>query len=1744
MSPSDDRQFQYDVFISYSTNSNRHGWVTAFVEELQAGLKGQLPAERPPRIWWDVNRIEEDGPLTTQIGEAVSASRILLIILSPDYVNSKWCREERQIFLQQLPDPRVEKRVWLVDLGTVDLPDRPIEFNDLRGWHFYTETRPYGFGNRETLGSPKPNVDNPTHGPFFSRIAKLSTRLGRRLNPSKGTQSTQPTSQKRVYLAQAADDVEEVRDDVAEALAPHVTVVPPVGATPPTTPESWNAATEQWLAQADLFVQLVGSECGPFIPGTQIQPVPDQFHRAKARQVPLFIWRTPQVPGALDSALQPVRDAAAFCGTIPEFCHEIVKKVSASTTPRAEVTISAGNGKTAFVHARVEDLPLAEEVRTQLSSRGRTVWPPAVAGSPAEIRRQVAERVGLCDALVLVSGGETGLWLDETNRQLPRHLAERLHRRQDQLAILEVETSLRQSPASIPGVAEAQRTRVCESDPTARQRGIAAWIERVDQAQPTLIEGLPPVTSQPYPGLRAFEPEESGLFFGRDRQIEEILDHLKEHRFLAVVGSSGCGKSSLVKAGVIPALQGGALGDRGSDWRVVTFTPGQTPLANLAEALLQTGLLEGRWSHNAAGCGQLTATLGRNDQALVDVIQSLRLPPHTNLLVVVDQFEEVFRLGRQETAEMQKFVRLLLATKAHGATPIHLMLTMRSDFLGDCRRFEGLPEALNGGQYLCPKMERDEIRQAIERPAEVCGARVEDTLTIRLINDSESNSDQLPLVQHVLGRIWIAARDREQREQHDQRLAPQELRLVDYIAVGELAVEPVPQGAEGGNTTPRVSTTTLHDNALSRHCDEAYRELADSTAESRDLGPGHRPSPQQKLAQRLFCGLAELGNSGQYIRRPRTLQELAEFAGCLVDELRPVADVFRQAGRTFLRSPTKKPEQQLDAKDVLDVSHEALLRQWVRLAGLATGSDDRVGMEGWLGDEESHRREYLRLADAAERQAKAGWLRNPELDSLEKWWQQFLPHKAWCNAVVPHSYEKTNRFRLGSLAQSETEQQQREHEAQQELIRARNDAQRQKANVVFISLLCLVGFLTAGLAGRWYQQARQKEREAIQAANEATDERTKAEDQRKTALAQKQRAEQLVYANTLANAQRAWSDGKVELARQYVDAAQWNLRGWEHDYLYTQIYQSKTTFRGHNRPVSSVAYSPDGTRIVSGSYDDTLKVWDVATGQATQTLSGHKGPVLCVAVSPNGARIVSGSWDNTLKVWDAATAQVTLTLIGHTDRVNSVAYSPDGTRIVSGSEDKTLKVWDSATGQATLTLTGHEASVLGVEYSPDGTRIVSGSGDQTLNVWNAATGQAAQTLTGHKGPVRCVDFSPNGTRIVSGSSDHTLKVWDAATGQATLTLSGHTGPVESVAYSPDKTRIVSGSEDKTLKVWDAATGQATLTLTGHLQSVGSVAYSSDGTRIVSGSEDKTLKVWNAAIGHDALTLTGHTDEFTSVGFSPQGTRIVSGSGDNSLKVWDAATGQATLTLTGHTDFIRSVAYSPDGTRIVSGSEDKTLKVWDAATGKATLTLTGHTRGINSVAYSPDGTRIVSGSWDQTLKVWNTVTGQVTLTLTGHETPVFGVAYSPNGTRIVSGNGNGTLQVWDAVTGQARLTLTGHDAEVTSVAYSPDGTWIVSGSGDKTLKVWDASTGQSTHTLTGHEARVTSVAYSPDGTRIVSGSSDNTLKVWDAATGQATLTLTGHTDRVTSVAYSPDGTRVVSGSWDKTLKVWDGSSIQE
>jgi energy-coupling factor transporter ATP-binding protein EcfA2 len=454
------------------------------------------------------------------------------------------------------------------------------------------------------------------------------------------------------------------------------------------------------------------------------------------------------------------------------------------------------------------------------------------------------------------------------------------------------------------------------------------------------------VQTNPFPGLRPFEADENHLFFGRDGQSDEILRRLRRNRFLAVVGTSGSGKSSLIRAGLLPLLYGGFMTRAGSRWRVAIFRPGSDPIGNLALALNAHDVLEKGNDGDIPHVLITETTLRRSALGLINVLRQARLPSQENLLVVVDQFEELFRFkqsvqGQHSEDDSAAFVKLLLEAARQNELPSYVVITMRSDFLGDCAQFRDLPEAGNEGLYLIPRMTRDQRREAITGPVAVGGTQISPRLVNRLLNEVGDNPDQLPTLQHALMRTW------DYWSQHHEAGEPLDFR--HYEAIGGMA------------------------EALSRHADEAYFEL---------------PSDRHRaLAEKLFKSLTEKGPDNREIRRPMRLQDLCAIAEADEAEVIAVIESFRHSGRSFLMPPA---DVALDADSLIDISHESLIRGWHRLTDWVAGEALSAGI-------------YRRTAETAvlHKEGKAGLWRDPDLQVALGWREQTRPNRAWAQRYHP-----------------------------------------------------------------------------------------------------------------------------------------------------------------------------------------------------------------------------------------------------------------------------------------------------------------------------------------------------------------------------------------------------------------------------------------------------------------------------------------------------------------------------------------------------------------------------------------------------------------------------------------------------------------------------------------------------------------------------------------------------------------------
>jgi WD40 repeat protein len=577
---------------------------------------------------------------------------------------------------------------------------------------------------------------------------------------------------------------------------------------------------------------------------------------------------------------------------------------------------------------------------------------------------------------------------------------------------------------------------------------------------------------------------------------------------------------------------------------------------------------------------------------------------------------------------------------------------------------------------------------------------------------------------------------------------------------------------------------------------------------------------------------------------------------------------------------------------------------------------------------------------------------------------------------------------------------------------------------------------------------------------------------------------------------------------------------------------------GHADWVSSVSWSPDGERLVSGSKDSTLKLWK-ADGTLLRNMPSHMAGVYSVSFSPNGQLIASASEDKTVKLW-SRNGDLLNTLTGHQDAVSSVSFSSDGQMLASASWDNTVKLW-STDGALLKTLQGHTDRVLGVSISPDGQLIASASRDQTIILWRR-DGTFIKSWKAHNNAITSISFSPDSQMIASTSADTTAKLW-RRDGELVRTLNEHNAWVVNVAFSQNgqgreanesRWVMATASADNTVKLWNPD-GTMLETLRGHGNFVQGVSFSPDGETIASASADNTIKLW-ARDSRMRRALKGFEDSVNQVIFSSDGKMIATASDDQTVKLWDTQ-GILLKAWRGHNAPVTSVSFSPDGELLVSSSEDHTVKLWNRD-GTLVNTLQGHREAVKSVGFSPDGKWVVSGSNDKTVKLWRS-DGTLVRTLQGHEGEVRAVSFSPDGELIASASEDKTVKIWRR-NGKLVTTLKDHQGAVNAVSFSPDGKLLASAGSDGKVNVWSQTSWGWNHKPLSplkHNGAVNAVSFSPDGKLLASASEDKTVNLW-SRNGNLIKSLEGHNQEVFGLSFSPDSQLIASASEDRTVILWN------
>ncbi len=1170
-----------------------------------------------------------------------------------------------------------------------------------------------------------------------------------------------------------------------------------------------------------------------------------------------------------------------------------------------------------------------------------------------------------------------------------------------------------------------------------------------------------PEPENPYKGLRAFRVTDAPDFFGREKLVEKLLVRLRETselaRFLAVVGPSGSGKSSVVKAGLIPALWRGDL--PGSErWFIVEVVPGPRPLDELEVALTRLATQKS---------GNLREQLERDKNGLLRVAGLILPEDGSELAIVIDQFEEIFTLVEDE-AMRTHFLDLIYTAVTDRRSRVRVIVTLRADFYDRPLHYPEFGELMRNRMETVLPLSAKELEAAIIKPAERVGVSFESGLVATITSEVHYQPGSLPLLQYALTELF---------EQRDGRT----LTRAAYEVLG---------GAVG---------------ALAKRADDLYLE--------------HDEIGRDAIRQ-LFLRLVNLGEDFEDTRRRVLRAELIAIASDedLMDDIIETFAAYRLL--TLDHDPTTR-------KPIVEVAHEAILREWKRL-------------RTWLDESRHDIRQQRLLAVAA-----AEWLEADRDSSYLLRGSRLEQFEGWAAETQLALTQEERGFLDTSLAEHEhqadveRERYQRELETQRQLAKQ----QQQAANRLRYLVAGLTVFLaiTMGLAVF-----------AFDRQNRERDARNKAE-----------READVNHSLALAaNAEQVFETGHTDLALALALEAV-NLDQPPPEAVRTLRNVAlgpgvRAVIQGHNAAVTAISFSPDGSLALSGScgrLDSSgictageLALWDVATTTELRRFGGalpdgHSDWINDVVFSPDGSTALSASQDGTIILWDAATGAFLHRFEGHSGPVNSVAFHPDGTTFISGSTDATLILWDVQTGEARRHFEGHTDVVNTVDFSPDGEKIVSSSADTTLILWQAATGEILHRFEDGQNVIGGA-FLPDGISLVSASDR--LRRWNLEAGQEEEAF-GKIFVFRCFAISPDGRTAIT-AVGLAFELWDIEAAQ----VVNHLvspSSIVTVAISPRGDLAISANEDGTLRLWN--LGDQVLR---HFDlagtEFSEVAINPEAQQLLVGLLSGEAVLFDMKTGavlQRFPALEGSmTDKVTGVAFLPDGTQALIGN-GRNLVLWDLETGTEICRVEVPAPGFRSLAISPNGHTVLYGTQDAwnpnavgDLFLWDIETDE--RRTFDHTGDIANITFSADGSRALTASPWGrNVTLWNVATGAQiqRFEAAAPDqAEgFVRVAFGPDETTIIASTaitGD--LVLWDAKSATVLRRFAGHKGVTWGMEVSPDGRYVVSGDFYGQIVLWDLETGQE-LKRFSVPALVWSVTFGPDGTTVFSSSYDGMLREW-------
>ena len=1170
-----------------------------------------------------------------------------------------------------------------------------------------------------------------------------------------------------------------------------------------------------------------------------------------------------------------------------------------------------------------------------------------------------------------------------------------------------------------------------------------------------LLESLPgavgpqtatllPEPENPYKGLRPFQVTDARIFFGRDELVDKLTERMSENdpyfRFLAVIGPSGSGKSSLVRAGLIASLWRGAI-PGSQKWFVVDMTPGAHPLDKLETALIRVA---------ANQACSLRQQLQRDERGLLRVADLILPADETELVVVVDQFEELFTLVEEEAAR-ERFLDLLRAAVSDVRSRVRVVITLRADYYDRPLHYPDFGELVRSRMETVLPLSARGLERAIRGPAERAGVTFEQGLVEQMVSQMNYQAGALPLLQYALTELF------------DRR----DGRLLTYEACQKIG------GAVG---------------ALANRAEEIYGGLSEEARE---------------MARQMFLRLVTLGEGTGDARRRATMTELLSLTEN--DDL--MEEVIEQFAAYRLLSLDHDPETR---QPTVEVAHEAILREWVRLREWLNDSRDDIRQERVVG----------RAAgewEASERETSY-LLRGARLEQVETWAQiTELTLTPLEDAYIAESLAQHEREEIAELARQ---------------VREEQLEQRSRA---FLRGLVVVFALAAIISGALGLFALQQRGDALASAAEA---------QNVALVAGSQAA--LANNDTDAALALAWQalelDPDSTLAQAQLSAA-----------AYTP--GTVRQFLGHADMVDSVDISPDQKTILSSSWDHSLILWDLETGEALRKFEGHAEPVYSIDISDDGQTAVSAGEGTVAILWDMQTGGMKHRFEGYKGPINEVRFSPDGKSIAAAGWDEDWPVirWDIETGEIIGRYEGEATGMQGLEFTPDGSGILSGSNDGLLFLWDAQTGeilyQVDMGLDEASGTLRSLAISPDGKTMITGLENAEMLLWDLPSG-ALLRRYAVEGGALAVAFHPHNGSVLFGTTTGILANLDLESGDILHSFTGHNEAISDIAVTTEGRHAITAAVDGTLRLWELDRGQVIRRFAAPDELAFEVDLSPDERTALSASTDGSVSLWDVGTGEMIRRFTDDQP-VMAVTYAPDGKTALTGAgyrfaqkiESGHIILWDLETGEEIRRFTGQPYVVYDVEFSPDGERAVSSGNGAVVILWDVDTGQEIWRYNGYFTdnpwPVesyWDVEFSPDGRTILAGYSKGPLIQLDAQTGAEIGRFEGHvDSGATGITFTADGRRAVSSGWDTQAILWDTQMGVVLRRFTNHVGPLGQIDFSPDARLMLGGSGDGTASLWNVETGEV-LRRYGDGFVMQSI-FSADGRQALVGFHDGPVELW-------